>query len=70
MQSNPAVLDIPAYRRPANRPATSIGFRIYKDQDQKLKEQYPLQASELVRALLDKFFRGEIPDVKEQLKTS
>lgn len=60
--------EVPAYQRPALRPSRGGSFRVYKDQWDRINKDYPTQGSELVRALLDKFFRGEIPDVKEQLR--
>ena len=70
VESKPPPIEIPAYRRPALRPMQGAGFRIYCDQKLRIDQEYSERgSSELVRALLDKFFRGEIPDIKEQLKS-
>lgn len=64
---NPGDNQVPIYRQRPPRPMTNLGFRIYEDQKTKLANEYVGKSSELVRILLDKFFRGELPDVKEQL---
>lgn len=58
---------VPSYRKPALRPTTNCGLRIYEDQKRRLDADYIGTSSELVRILLDKYFRGEILGVREQI---
>jgi hypothetical protein len=59
---------IPIWRRPADRRTKSVGFRIFKDQDSKLKEKFEGNSSALIRILIDMYFGGELPSVDEKLK--
>lgn len=61
-----AVSEVPAYRRPADRRTTTITFRIYQDQDSKLRENYDGNSSALIRFLLDKYFNGELTAVVKE----
>ncbi len=53
-------VNIPDYRKPAERRTEVAGYRVYRDQSEKLTREYNGRASEIVRALLDKFFAGEV----------
>ena len=57
---------IPSYRRPADRPTTTLGVRIYKDQVSKLDDCYEGNSSALVRFLLDKYFNNEFPSLVKE----
>lgn len=49
---------------PENEVCVTRTFRITKGQDAKLLTDYKGKGSLLIRALLEKFFKGEIKDVK------
>ena len=48
----------PWYRKPSDRPTTPRTFRIYRE------HLSTIEASALVRLLLDKYFKGELPEVE------
>lgn len=59
-------LEVPAYRRPADRRTNTKTFRLYKDQIKLLEENYPESSSNLIRFLLDKYFGGELRDMVKE----
>jgi hypothetical protein len=61
---------VPAHRRPADRPTTTLGVRIYKDQIVKLDDCYEGNSSALVRFLLDKYFNNEFPTLVKEFHNS
>lgn len=50
---------IPYYRSRPPRPMCNTGFRIFEDQKQRLDKEYDGKSSELIRELLDKYFREQ-----------
>lgn len=64
ISNNPEV--VPYYRRPADRRTTIVPFRIYRDQKDNLEANYEGRSSELVRFLLDKYFKNELPEVVKE----
>lgn len=52
-------IKIPYYRSRPPRPMCNTGFRIFEDQKQRLDKEYDGKSSELIRELLDKYFREQ-----------
>jgi hypothetical protein len=56
---------LPPYRTPAERRTTTQTLRLYKDQLESLNFIYPAKSSLIVRLLLDRFLKGQLPQVEE-----
>jgi hypothetical protein len=61
--ATPQNTSAPWYRKPSDRPTTPRTFRIYKEHLSIIEEK-SIEASALVRILLDKYFKGELPEVE------
>jgi hypothetical protein len=59
-------IEVPSYRRPADRRTITKTFRIYQDQFNNLEENYTESSSNLIRFLLDKYFGGELRDLVKE----
>jgi hypothetical protein len=62
-------VEVPAYRRPAERRTNTKTFRLFRDQVELLDENYPESSSALIRFLLDKYFNGEMREVVKEFHT-
>lgn len=64
---SPSIRIFDGHYKTTGKKTVSVGFRLFKEQADRLKLAYDGNTSAVVRMLLEKLFNGELPEVETKL---